>query len=361
MLSSTSSSETGGREAHWLRAWCAALALVVAAGAGAEWFWRSKGFVPSVQDTPELWDLVRSQATAGGTRSIALLGSSRTLLGIDPRVLSSELGDAPVCQLGIDGSSPLPILRDLADDERFRGTVICEVAPSMFFDASNEAEAKSSEWVRHYHQRSRISDVEARLRLSAQQRLAILRTELNPKHMVDDIFEGHLPQPGYTEVTRTRFRFADFQKADLVGLRRHWAERFAAMGREPTPEEFAARRAEVEESVRRIQRNGGSVVFLQMVSSGAVHDIENTRFPRQRYWDVFAAGTSAVAIHFEDVASLAGFVCHDDSHLDGVSARSFSEALAQEITRHVPVAAALQHGSPDVRAAGLAIPPRVVE
>lgn len=353
MRSSTSSSEPAVRETHWLRAWCAALALVAATCAGAEWFWRSHGFVPSVQDTPELWDLVRGAAAAAGPQSVALLGSSRTLLGIDPGVLSAELGDTPVHMLGIDGSSPLPVLRDLGRDAAFRGTVVCEVAPSLFFDASNAAETKSNEWVRHFHQRSRISDVETRLRLLAQQNLAILRTELNPKHVIDDILARRLPEPGYTQVRETRFRFADFRRTDVEELRRHWAERFAVMGREPTPEEFAARCTEVEDAVRRIHAKGGRVVFLYMVTSGGVHDIENARFPRQRYWDVFAAGTSAAAIHFEDVASLATFVCGDDSHLDGVAARSFSTALAQEITRHAPFAAARPHAPSDRRAAGL--------
>ena len=34
------------------------------------------------------------------------------------------------------GSSPLPVLAHLADDEKFRGLALVEVAPHLLFDAA---------------------------------------------------------------------------------------------------------------------------------------------------------------------------------------------------------------------------------
>ena len=301
---------------------------IVFLGAG-EAFWRSRGFTPSVQDTAGLWDMLRHRASSTEGECVVLLGSSRTLLAINPLALAESLPGTLVLQLAIDGSSPLPVLRDLATDNAFDGTVVCEVAPTMFFDPSRESERKSLEWVRHYHQRSRISDVETQLRLSIQRSLVIVRPELNPVHMVSDVVAASLPRPGYTTVAASRFRFANFQLADSTQLAERWEERFTAMGKTPTPEEVASLCAEIAESVRAIRRRGGDVVFVRLPSSGDVARVEEERFPRALCWDQFARVSGIIALDCDKIPLLSGYACPDDSHLDGRDSERFSLAFGR--------------------------------
>lgn len=83
----------------------------------------------------------------------------------------------------------------------------------------------------------------------------------------------------------------------------------------------------VEQQVEKIQGRGGRVVFIRMPSSGEVRRIEFLTWPREKYWDQFAASIAAPAIHFEDYPSLSGFNCPDGSHLDENSARQFTRNL----------------------------------
>jgi len=330
---STSSSSERIPSGPWLKTWIAALLFSTAFFGGAELFWRARGFEPSVKDNPDLWSIVRSKINNANPEPLVLIGSSRTQLGLNPDVLSTALDQTHVLQLAIDGSSPVPVLRDLACDPVFRGTVICEVAPTIFFDPSEESMTKPAQWVANHHRRSRIAALEVPLRVLVEETFVSAHIMLSPRQLLEAAARGELPRAYYVRMRGDRFKEADFARADTHKALEKWERRFSEMGREPTSDELEARFAEVDSLVRRIQGRGGDVVFLQMVSSGRVRDIEARRFPRERYWDPFVRSTSGTAIHFEDVPSLAFYTCGDGSHLDGDSAAQFSLALANELAR----------------------------
>lgn len=296
-------------------------------------FWRSQGFRPSVKDNPDLWSVVRGRIGPENPDPVVLIGSSRTQVGLNPRVLSRHLENTQVLQLAIDGSSPLPVLRDLAADPSFRGTVICEVAPTMFFAASPDTEAKPNEWLRRYHNRSFVVAVEAPMRAAFERRFATFLINLGPKHVLDEMLQGRLPQPHYVHMQPDRLKAARFEGMDTARALDKWERRFTEMGRVPTREELDRRFEQIDMSVRRIQERGGEVVFLHMVSSGTVREIEEQRFPRETFWEPFARSTAGIAIHYADSPTLSHFTCGDGSHLDETSAQRFSLALAEELSR----------------------------
>ena len=57
--------------------------------------------------------------------------------------------------------------------------------------------------------------------------------------------------------------------------------------------------------------------------------MESRRYPRDRYWNVLAKKTSALAIHSDDHDGLNGYVCGDGSHLDFRDTPAFTRALAR--------------------------------
>ncbi|MEO6392087.1 MAG: hypothetical protein ABIP75_09570, partial [Pyrinomonadaceae bacterium] len=126
MPSSTSSSNDRLGPAPWLRIWFTTVVVAVVLIGGWEGFWRMRGFVPKRNDDVGWWAQERAKVYSGGTRSVVLLGSSRMQLGFDTRVFAEKTGIQPI-QLAIDNDAGVDVLRDLAEDPKFHGTVICDL------------------------------------------------------------------------------------------------------------------------------------------------------------------------------------------------------------------------------------------
>jgi hypothetical protein len=311
--------------------------------AGAEWGWRRRGFQPGVKDTPELWSLARAQASEGDGRGVVLLGSSRFQSGLVPEELSKVLGGAHTVQLSINGASSLPLLEDLAGDERFRGLVLCEVSPTLFFSVEpNEVRARPAQYVAGYRHRTFVADWETAMRLPFQERFVVLLSAVQPQSVLRHLVVNRsLPAPPFSRTFANRQQWSDFQGVELEPLRRMWAQRYqGAHGKAPEPAELEALLERVSSQVARIRARGGEVVFVRMVSSGAVKRIEDERYPRAVYWDQLLQRTGAQGLSFEDVPALARFECPEDSHLDARATPEFTRLLGQELVRRAPGAVA---------------------
>ena len=116
----------------WGRTWLLTAVLGLVILGGWEYHWRQRSFQPSrVSDEP-LWLMAREHL-ASSAKPVALLGASRLQVGLDLDVFAEVTGIKPE-QLAICYSSPIPVLRHLAEDESFRGLVICE-SPNREEDA----------------------------------------------------------------------------------------------------------------------------------------------------------------------------------------------------------------------------------
>jgi hypothetical protein len=314
-----------------------ALAAAAAALAGFELFWRARGFEPSLNDDPRLWAEARDRAAEGGPEAVASVGSSRIQVALDPRAFAEAGGGRPPVQLAVAMGSTLPLLRDLALDPGFRGLVLAEVNPRIFFDATRQLEPVSQTYLDFARGRTLGDRLETPLRLRAQERLVSRLPALAPQRLVADLLAGEWPAPAHIRVDRSRFRAADFRLLPLADLaarnlrtarmRQHSRPRIlegAALGR------FLE---EVEDLVRRQQAKGGRVAFVRLPTSAHILADERRRVPRERTWDLLAARTSGLAIHFEDHPSLAGFTPPDGEHLDQRDAARFTRALASLLAR----------------------------
>ena len=70
-----------------------------------------------------------------------------------------------------------------------------------------------------------------------------------------------------------------------------------------------------DDRVKRIQDRGGKVVFVRFPSGEDFYRVTERFYPKQEYWDRFAALTSAQTWHFRDVEGLSNFPCPDGVHL----------------------------------------------
>ena len=100
---------------------------VIAAAFSWEFYCRSIGYGPTLNDNEDLWTTTRRRVKP---ESIVIVGDSRAWFDLDLDELQKGLGKRPV-QLAMGGSCAYPVLADLANDENFHGTIICSVVPRL--------------------------------------------------------------------------------------------------------------------------------------------------------------------------------------------------------------------------------------
>ena len=71
----------------------------------------------------------------------------------------------------------------------------------------------------------------------------------------------------------------------------------------------------------------GSSLDLTEVLNQVMDAIIQDLYPRATYWDVFAAQTAAITIHFADEPTLRDFTCPEGSHMDQSDAVRFTRSL----------------------------------
>lgn len=326
MPSSISNSDTRMRSGNLGKTW--GLALMIAAIVLGAWegFWRTQGFLPSVEDDMPLWHLARSKVTKH--TQVVFVGSSRIQLGLHPDVFFEEWEVTPV-NLSIDGNPPYPVLTDLARDPNFSGLVICSILPRWLAEKTDE-DNRASKWVRKYDTRTPLSGLDTWLSLLVQRTFVFRYPGLSPEKLEKQFQKGDRPRPPYAPMRPDRFREARFTPEDIPRMRasRIKLERAAMEDAEQiSPGEFQERLTALNADVRKIRQRGGDVVFIRMPSSGAIRDLEASVWPREAWWDVLAGTVSAKTIHFEDFEGLRHFQCPDGSHLDVDQAREFTLQL----------------------------------
>jgi hypothetical protein len=93
--------------------------------------WRAFGVEPGHRNSDGQWADQRRRLEREHDATV-LLGASRVLFDIDLDTWERVAGERPI-QLAMEGTSPLPMLEDLAADEAFRGRLLVGVAPDVFF------------------------------------------------------------------------------------------------------------------------------------------------------------------------------------------------------------------------------------
>jgi hypothetical protein len=336
--SSTSSSSAYSADripqGSWARTWIAALCLAVLIVAGLESWWRHDGYRASIVDDADLWSLFREQVYGrDGKKAVVLLGASRIQLDIATDEFRRLFPQYHLVQLAIDGRHPLASLKDLAEDERFDGIVICAVTPRSFPKAVRDHQ---QHYVEHYHERWNLDAKLNRLIASyLQQHLAILYPRTNLLHSLSVYIDHHgRPRPPYLITHPDRSRSADYTMIDVDAHRRHRIRRvrhFYENARIPDPDAWLAEASDVNVWVDRIQARGGRVAFVRFPTTGETYALDQHYYPKTQYWDRFAAITPAATLHFSDVPALARFQCPDTSHLDYRDTPAFTRALTQAL------------------------------
>lgn len=330
MLLSISNSDDRMHQRDWGRVWLIGLLTALVFLGGWEAFWRIRGFQPTVQDDWGIWAKVRRQAVSQGDRAIILVGASRIQAGLNPDIFKKVTGKRPLV-LAIDGSSPIPVMENLAEDDRITGTIICSFTP-MFLGEDSDDFGRSKRWIRRYHEQKWSSRIETQLSILVEQTFVFRYTGLQPGQLWKNWRENQWPRPFYAPMRPDRYRPMDFSLADVDRVLRGRIEREMEFQETAAPlseKLFMDKVVRIDEMIQKIESRGGRVIFVRFPSTGVVRQMEGQAWPREKYWDNLVANTRAKAIHFEDYPSLFQFDCPDGSHLDKQDAEIFTRFLAE--------------------------------
>lgn len=328
MRSSTSSFERGVPSGNWGRTWLAVSVVVVLLVVHYELFLRSRGYRPSVKDDEYAWAWERGRVSDGSPTTVALVGSSRIMLDFSPDTFRHVLPGWRYVQLGVNGTTPMITLFDLASDPDFRGVAIVDVSERAFNHAAWFAQQR---YVDTYHRRARVIGAMAErwLATQIQSRLALLSAR--GLVILDHLWRTESwPNPPYVTTRADRTRSADFSLTDVERKRQR---RVAAMeaweDEKPDAQVWLADALGIEPAIEAIQARGGQVVYVRMPTCDERWDADERMFPKAVFWDQLVARTRAITIHFKDYPALANFRCPDTSHLDTRDAPAFTRGLLE--------------------------------
>jgi hypothetical protein len=342
--------------AAWPRVFGGALVLFVLFVGYLELRLALRNIHPAVIDSETRWLQERARAGALGSRALILVGASRMQLDLDLAVLRAETGLEPV-QLAIDGTSFLPVLEGLAADPDVRGTVIVEVMDHLL--TYRKESERSYRWQASYErsrQRLPVPDfesVEARLSQALRQRLRSYADGAQPLTSLRRRVLKSAAAQQYLVTLPDRSRLADFSKvampafyftlvmgnlhedvpippgSTLAGLEQDLQRRIAALTPLHEMSDIYMRTSrELAAHAAAIRARGGRVIFVMLPKSGMVRDIDARRYPREQFWDRFAASVGTDVLTYEDVPAWKDLHCPDGSHLDFRQRGAFTSSLA---------------------------------
>ncbi|UPG84817.1 hypothetical protein L2Y94_16045 [Luteibacter aegosomatis] len=357
MRSSTSNSDIhltrryipGGR---WLQPLLAALALALLAVAGLEAWLASHGFMATVVDSPSLWAGERARVNRLGNRALVLVGASRIQLDVDIDTLREMTGKEPV-QLAIDGSSFVPVLADLADDDKVTGTILVEYQDHIVghFDRKDAADVYVAAW-KHERLHETIPDfanteawlssfLRGHMRSFADgatpfDSLMLRALDINATQQYLVTLPDRERLADYTKVQMPQFYFARVLRnagmtqapdaPDWATLNALLARRIEALPTASLPN-FEANSQVIAGMVRRIEARGGRVIFMVFPRSGLVRAADERSFPRAAYWAPFVKAVGTPSLNYADVPTMRDLICPDGSHLDQRDRVAFTRDL----------------------------------
>lgn len=333
--------------AHWQGVSLLTGLLVIAFLIGWESYWRLNGYEPGMEETAELWLIERNKVTPEDRNEVVLLGSSRVAFDIDLDVWEQDSGGIRPTMLARVGTNPYLFLKELSEDETFKGTIICGVTPGLFFTpdaAPTSLDVKT--YLKHMQGRSRSAYTDHLLSIPLESAFASLNKEdlslrqllMRHAHLANREGAHVMPPmpPYFARITRDRryhmWSRMEHDPAIQEYVQQIWMPLFQLappFGGEGLDYYILS----VKEMVDKLEARGARIVFVRCPSTGDLLELERKTHPREAYWDRLLAETGAPGIHYEDFPELSGYDCPEWSHLTRSDAVTFTRGLIPHVDR----------------------------
>jgi len=319
-----------------------ALAIFIVGITAWEFFWRSEGFYPTLDDNEALWAVQRNRVETLSENDVVLTGSSRVLFDIQLNEWEKITGRRPL-QLAIPGSSPLPVFHDIVEKTDFKGTVLVGVTPGLFFSTTNP---KAEPWdaaqskVNYFYKRTYAQRLNHLLSIPLQQNLAFISDVsgvdgINLKQLIKKINIGNRvanPMPPFHE-----FSDSDIERNTKMTLRTSQDTTYANtvkkvwkfFDKNPEPPQKDSTITYFSNDAKKFMARGGNLILLRNVSTGFYKELESKITPRAEFWDDLVKQSKVKAYHYADYDQLKDFDCPEWSHLSAKDATTYTTELVK--------------------------------
>ena len=310
-----------------------------------EYYWRSQGFYPTLDDNKDLWAVQRAKVDKASKDDVVLLGSSRVLFDIQLDEWEKETGTRPV-QLASAGTTPLPAFRDIVENTDYSGTIIVGVTTTLFFSTTfplappwDRAQTRAD----FYHKRTYAQRLNHQLSFPLQKNLAFLVSfeekgyadEINLKGLLkrvkigSRIDEGIPPFHEFSDIAvdrNTKMRERTVTDTAFANtIKKVWG----FYGQTSPPLDKESTMSFFLEDVKKFKARGGNLILLRCPSTGGLRIGESVVSPKLQFWDELISQANVKGYHFEDYEQLSQFNCPEWSHLSATDAAIFTTELAK--------------------------------
>jgi hypothetical protein len=329
---------------HLTRAGIFAAILVLVSFTGWEYYLRSTVAMSAYDDTSSLWASVRKKATLPKEKATVFIGSSRIKYDLDQPTWSRLTGETPV-QLAIEGATPIPVLKDLAEDKGFTGKLVVDVTEILFFTNAPPNVREPVQFVKFFHDETPSEKFSFTVNTYTDGNFYFLDKDnysLNamleklevPSRKDVFVFPWFPPEFDRTDINR-QARMTDKFLADTAQQHRvEWIWKYLgdhALSGPPKGEQLTAFLSQLKQYTDKIKARGGEVVFIRTPSSGPFLQGEKMGYPKDQYWNKILAVTGCQGFHFEDDPSTAHLQCPEFSHLQPADAAFYTSVLVKQL------------------------------
>ena len=303
-----------------------------------EMYMRHEGVNISFDDDGPLWAYHRGRVYQPSDQSTVFIGSSRIKFDLDTDTWKSVTGDDPV-QLACVGSTPLPVLYDLADDSKFKGKLIIDVTEGLFFSTNPGNRARPDKALKYYHDITPAQRASFVINKGLESTFVFLdREDISLNSLMEHWEIPSRPGVWMGPIFPRDFDRVHFSRQEYMGplfladtnqinkQRSIWAL-FGSLNKKPpisgAPLDSILQTVKV--ATDKIIARGGTVLFVRTPSSGPFKEKELLGFPRDQYWERILTTTGCPGIHYEDFPETSHYICPEFSHLSPTDAIDYTK------------------------------------
>jgi len=332
---------------HFTKAGLLCLFLLIITIAAWEVYLRSKNVTIAYDDGKQLWADKRLRVYQPSDEATVFIGSSRIKYDLDIPTWRKLTGEDAV-QLAAEGTSPLPVLDDLAADENFKGKLVIDVTEGLFFGNVGGGPNDIYSFISYAKKRSPAEEASFVLNRPLESSFVFLdKDNFSLNAFLDKLELKSRPGVFQMPIFPIGFGRIDFDRQNRMTdeflsdtnqvkqVTEIWQFLGRAM-REPPASggKLDSFFAVIKDRVAKIKNRGGQVIFVRTPSSGPFWMMEQQGFPRNQYWDPLLKHANSPGIHFTDYPQIAGFTCPEWSHLIPKDAVTFTEHFVALLQQH---------------------------
>lgn len=320
------------------------LVIVITFTLGWELYWRQRGVDTGFDDGGPLWSHQRARVYEPSYQSTVFIGASRIKFDLDIPTWTTLTGESAV-QLACVGSSPLPILYDLADDEKFKGKVVIDVTEDIFFALYPWVNENPNKYLKYYHDITPAQRASFIINKPLESTFAFLDKSYHSINALLDRLQiksrpGVFMSPIFPpDFERVKFDRQCYMQPSFVAdpkKQKQMADTWKFFSSfETAPSIEGAVLDSLLETVKvaadKIKSRGGDVIYVRTPSSGDYWAADQKKYPREKYWEKLIAYTKYPGIHFKDYPATAHYVCPEESHLTPADAIDYTQHFVEQL------------------------------